>query len=448
MKTKIFLSTLGTGLTSFIQGQGEVFRKDFIRAGDWVVRQKGKFVKFSVTPERIKKWEETFKLFRQRGISVPLTVDHKEVADTSGKKVVRKLKPTQAEAKRGDVVNLFAEGSVGYFDVVPADKDSETLMTRCPEVSLELETDLVDGLGNHYDEAITAITLTPIPVMPGQQMTWDKVPAREVWEEMASAPVKTSRGEEVVYLSADPMLNDTQNTQENSMSPSLLQRLRNATKMSTDPEDEVCAKAVHHMEMCRSGEYMSREDHDKLTKEAVDKALEDANKLQNENDAKITKLSRDLEQAKAGTRVITIDELARDVDEDALDMAASGITARIEALAVARKCTPGQKKLLLSRLVGETGKRPVIALSRKTASKVGLPDPLANIVLEIFESADLGEMTKLLKETTGTQQKTVLNRENDATHPQETDAQYDPEVTKRMIASFNNKEFATSGFSM
>lgn len=220
-----------------------------------------------------------------------------------------------------------------------------------------------------------------------------------------------------------------------SMSPTHLERLRKALSMPNDPENEVHGKAVDHIEACRPGRYMSREDHDKALADAATaaaatlKAAEDKTAAES---AKIVTMSRELETAKAGTRLITVAELAKTVDEDGLEMAADGIKSRIEALG--NKATPKQKELLLSRLVGTAGQRPVIALSRKAATTVGLPDKLADIVLSIFEAGDPVEMAKMLTETSGNQQNPVtLSRD-----PKQGDITYDPAVTERMVARINN----------
>ena len=204
------------------------------------------------------------------------------------------------------------------------------------------------------------------------------------------------------------------------MDPTLLSRLRTATNMPNDPEDAVIGKAADHMEKCAKGEYLSREDADA----AVAAALAP-------KETKILSLSRDLESAKAGTRVVTVEELAKSVDEDAMEMAAGGVKSRIEALG--NRATPGQKKLLMSKLVGEPGARNVIALSKKTANKVGLDATLADIVLSVFEAGDPAEMAKLLKEESGKQRRTELSRD---TNP-EGEVVYDPKLTEKMVSHMN-----------
>jgi len=416
--TRIVFSSAKTGLGLF-QQVGEVFRKDFMRVGEWVARTLGgKPIKISVTKERIARWERTFAAFRKRGISVPLTVDHIQVTDENGKPVLRKLTPGMAEAKRGEVVNLFAQGDRGMCEVTPADEEAKTLMNRCPEVSFELEKDFVDQYGNYYPEAVTAITLTPVPMLPGQQMVWEKVAGGDPLKIAASRDPR-DKDREIICMSAEPLL-ESETHSESHMSPTHLERLRKAMAMPSDPEEEVHAKAVSHIEGCYGKGYMSREDADKLVASA-----------RKEGEDKILVMSRQLEEAKAGTRLLTVEDLAKDADEDALEMAAGGIEARVKALA--GRYTPTQIKLVMSKLVGETGKRNVIACSRKTATKVGLPDTLANMVLEILEAGDPAEMKKMLEEQSKAQNIKIVASRN----PNQDVSQFDEGVMKRMIESAN-----------
>lgn len=407
MGTRILFSNAGVSLGTFSR-TGENYRKDFIREGIWTVSKSGD--KLPVTKDRIRKWQKHFSLFRERGISVPLTVDHIRTTDKHNNPILRKLSPGMAEAKRGTVQNLFEEGGSGWVDVSPADQEAVTLMNRCPEVSLELEKDFVDGHGNYYDEAITAITLTPIPVIPGQKLEWERVDESDPVAVAASRDPR-DQNREIISLTAEPFLNPNPtkpgNTSESSMNATLLSRARTLLSMPNDAEDAVHAKLLEYAE----------------GRAAVEK--DTAAKLK-ERDERITSLSRD-----GGTvKVITIQELAKTVDEDSLDMCARGLETRINALGA--RCTPAQRKMLLSRFVGDKDSRKVLGLSRKIAKQAGFDEAIGDSVVEIFEAADLTEMNKLLIEQSKTQS-VKLNRAADpAAQPQE-----DLELTKRMTASAN-----------
>jgi hypothetical protein len=123
----------------------------------------------------------------------------------------------------------------------------------------------------------------------------------------------------------------------------------------------------------------------------------------------VTKLSRDLEEARKGTRPLTLADISASVDPEAAEMMAEATAARINNL---KGYTPNQKKIMLARLVGEKDKRNVIALSRKAAAQIGLDKTLTDLVFEILEAGDPAEMANLLKEGSGPQGKTVLSRED------------------------------------
>lgn len=129
------------------------YRKDVIRTGRFFVPKMRLWLE--VTPDRMDRWVSTFDLMRRRGVKVDLTLDH--------------LDPGSAESKRGELVRLQRLGDTLYADVEVADAETELLLARCPEVSLELDQGFQDGLGNTYDEALTAVTICRQPVVPGQQ---------------------------------------------------------------------------------------------------------------------------------------------------------------------------------------------------------------------------------------------------------------------------------------
>ena len=420
-----------------------VWRKDFVRTGKWNIP--GQDVKLVITPARIKKWEKTFELMQSKGHTIPLTIDHRNWRDPeTGKLYKQKLKPNMTEAKIGKVVNLFAADDRGMFDVIPADDEAKDLMNRCPEVSLELRYDYTDTDGTVYDEAITAITLTPDPVILGQLEEWELVGEGEEDDETAdtlsqaqsgrliclsatqektmpeekTAEVAHKTGEELAKKPFKFPVNDSQGEAEHAVHMS---RLRKAMKM---PEGEtsdhhVLGKCAEHMEMCRGvSNYMSKEDHEKALAEAVSEAT-----------AKVTTLSKELETVKADGLKMT------DIDDDTREILSGSYKTRIENLGT--KATPAQKALLLSKIVGD-GKSSPVCLSRKAARSMGLPAPVAEILLEVFEAGNPAEMAKLLQEQSGGQGKAV-----ELSKPTAADISTDPDVTKRMIDSVNGKATGT-----
>jgi len=137
------------------QGNKPRYRKDAIRVGHFIARNPidGSDLKLDVTPERLQQWAERFNQMRKNGVRVDLTVDHKR----------------GAEAVRGDVTGMRLDGDRLLFDAEPADQESETLLQRCPEVSVEIDPDARDGQGNRYGEAIKAISVCRNAVVTDQQ---------------------------------------------------------------------------------------------------------------------------------------------------------------------------------------------------------------------------------------------------------------------------------------
>jgi hypothetical protein len=147
MSSKMCLATSG-GFTH--TGDG-LYRKDVIRTGRWFVPHMG--VWLDVDAARLDHWAQQFTRMKAAGVSVDLTVDHR-----SG-----------AEAKRGETLRLEREGDTLYAVVRPADEDSEALLRRCGEVSIEVERELIDGRGTKFSDAITAVSVCRKPVVTGQQ---------------------------------------------------------------------------------------------------------------------------------------------------------------------------------------------------------------------------------------------------------------------------------------
>ena len=381
--TKIILSTSKLNLSAFAESAG-VFRKDFVRVGNWWIAKNR--LTLPVDAARIDRWAKNFQLMLSRGITIPLTVDHDMVLDPkTGQMVKRPLSPAMAEAKRGEIINLFRQDDRGMFDVKPADAESVTLMNRCPEVSLELTPNFVDAYKNVYDEAITAITLTPIPVIPGQ-LEFEKIAAS-----------RATAGDETIYLSAEPITDGNTTLLEPSMKPEHIAKARTMLKLADNtPDADVEGAVIKHLELCTGGTMLSRADHDAAVKVEADKVIA---------------LSRQVDELKAGKEPTTLNLSRLGIDEDAMDMAADAMTARVDGLLTACKITPAQKPLLLSLIAGAAGKRPAIMLSRKAAGAVGLSEPLAKEILAVLEAGNPGELAKLLEQQTASQKTLKLSHD-------------------------------------
>ena len=419
-RIKLVLSTKGTGLGNFASTNG-VFRKDFIRVGNWHVRT-GRLSPngiLAVTKERIQKWASNFNLMLSRGVTVPLTVDHIEVQDpVTGKMLARKLTPAMAEAKRGSVVQMCLDGERGDIEVIPSDDDAIVLMNRCPEVSLELERNFKDGEGNIYDEAITAITLTPKPVVPGQEMEWEKVAAS-----------RDGDGTNIVYLSAEPIDIDdvdpaTKLSRGSHMANShAADRIRKAMALPGSVSDEDAHnEAAKHLEQCsgRGRTYMSREDFDKELNERLTAAT-----------AEIDTLKTQLAAATVEAGKVNLSRI--EVDAEALETLQDAYASKIDALVTNGRITPSQKALVMSLVCGTKEAPNKISLSRKVATAAGLTERLGDSILKIFETGDVAEMAELLKKRTGVQEKIKLSH-GAAETVKDGDKLFDQEMQDRLEA--------------
>lgn len=354
--------------------KGDVYRKDYIRDGKWLLKSsKAADVVLPVDENRRAKWTNNFNRMKSAGISIPLTVDHEMVLDEATNKLVRKsLVPGMAQARRGEITNLMSEGDRGLFDVLPASPKALEEMQNCPFVSLELSKDFKDAYGNYYDEAITAITLTPKPVIPGQWDEFIKIAASTMVNE--SDPFLNHSGA-VVYLSAEPI-----------------------TTLKTE-------KAMYSLAIKLALG---------LTAEATDAQVE----------ARILGQATELSTIKSRPSI----NLSRDnYDPDGLEGMAVGVGSRIETLSRECKATPAQVTYLKTALLGTPGNRPIICLSQKAATMLSLESPVADIVLKAFELGNPADLLTLTQQGIA-QRKVLLSDPAQNT----TEVKEDPDLIKRM----------------
>ncbi len=158
------------------------YRKDCARVGQFTAYNpsNGKPVQLEITPTRLAKWVRAFENFTDAGNLVDLTANHE---------------PRGAHSVYGRVLSLFRARAVGDAlvldddgdrlgaDVAFADAEARAVGLRCDSLSIEVEEDFLDGLGNHYPEAITAVTICRQPVVNGQLQ----------FRELESARVAASR---------------------------------------------------------------------------------------------------------------------------------------------------------------------------------------------------------------------------------------------------------------
>lgn len=330
------------------------FRKDAIRVGSYDVPGLG-----PVSQQRLGLWADMFGLMRERGVSVPLTVDH--------------LPASKAEAKRGSIVGMLVEGDRLMFDTEVPDEECETLLGRCPEVSVEITPNFRDGKGNLYPEAITAISLTPVPIVPGQE-PFQRIAASRT----AANGAGSGTAESLVYrLSVhSPAASET----SAMFSADQLKQLRTTLGVGDDVKDDQLAPKV--LEALTSG---------KTAASGLTEAATNLSRVSTERDT----LKTQVESLQKGK--------APEVDPDTIEEAADNRKTKLSRLVETGRLTPAALKVAEQKLVGEAGKRPAICLSRKAATHAGLSEPIADTVIAILEANDPAELAKLLGQRTGGQ---------------------------------------------
>ena len=344
------------------------YRKDAIRVGKFVARNPidGTDLHLDVTPERINRWLAANKIMRENGVSIDLTKDHKRGADF----------------KLGSVDTLDIDGDTLMFDLTVDDDDAEKLLKRCPEVSVEIEPNARDGLGNQYGEAITAITVCRKPVVPGQQPFIPIAASRET-DTAASHLIVFSRNQLEEHLTTN---------QESDM-------------LTTEQRAEAIKKLG-------------------LKTDASDKQITDAIMLSLDTPSQLTELQADLDKSKkantdlqakldAGNKPIT---LSREVEVMSKRMLKSDLDKLVEQGCIA--------PAVVEKLMPELSKPVMLSID------AGADEPnYATIVNALAENKNL---SSLLGERTGGQTIT-LSRETPGGDAEENELKELAERTKKNL---------------
>jgi hypothetical protein len=337
------------------------FLKDVIRAGQFFVPHMG--IWLDVDTKRIDDWVTQFSRMHANGVNVPLTIDHAQTAD----------------AVRGSITRLFRQGDELMMECEVPDDDSAALLARCPHVSLELEKKVKDGTGASYDEAVTAVTITPKPVVPDQQ------PFQRIAASRDGAADPSGKNDVVVLrLTAikDPQhkgapLNPARSTpMPVTLTAEQATALMTALGISGVPDDQVAGKLVEGVTGL-------------------------ATKVKG-HDTTIASLNTELTTVKASLTEAGKAKMP-EIDVDALEEAADSTKTKLGLLVEKAKITPAVKAKLEGIFLGSDGKRPAICLSRKAAAHAGLPAPIARAVIEALEDNDAAALSKTLGEKAGPQ---------------------------------------------
>lgn len=116
-------------------------------------------MRFSLGPAMFKHWVEIFKKFREKGIKLPLYIEHpKNQADG-------------VEKNRGEVVELECgvdeKGRQSLYGLCEFRDEEAEKLTKTADVSVFASETFKDGTGEEYVWPLQHIALTDRPVLPG-----------------------------------------------------------------------------------------------------------------------------------------------------------------------------------------------------------------------------------------------------------------------------------------
>ena len=126
------------------------FWADGIRVGRYI-HPAGKF-ELHVDEKRLDAWADNFRKMKAAGVDVPVPIDHS----------------SSARDNLGYVVDIKRERDTLKLLHQLIGEDAIKLAAR-NKVSLGIDPRFVDGLGNAFGDCIVHSSLTPVPLVPGQE---------------------------------------------------------------------------------------------------------------------------------------------------------------------------------------------------------------------------------------------------------------------------------------
>lgn len=316
------------------------YRKELIRVGTF--RVPGSDITLDVTPDRLDKWVENFKLMRDDGESIDLTKDHLDGAEGQ----IGKVHQIGRARIDGDKIVPDEKGDVLFGDIEPADEDCDKIVQRCPKVSVEIEEDFEIGTSKKFDEALTAVSVVRKPVVGGQ-----------------TGPVKIAASRDsgtgnfggvVVCFSADSKPKDKTKLSrgDDMLTNEQITEIRKITGIGDDVDGEEFGK--------------------KLIASLNDKP-------ENQTEA-VTKLTRERDQLK--TQVATLEKgKVPDVDPDLLEVQAKNTKLELDRLEKDQFISKKQREAFEEIIAGKEDGRPKVMLSRKVAEASGFKGALGEILI-------------------------------------------------------------------
>lgn len=328
------ISPISIGAREKIEGVlVQKFKKDMLKVGQYKHPSAG--WELDVTPEKLEKYLAAFKAMQANGVDVEIPIDHSRSASDN----------------LGYVTDMFIEpdenGVPTLYGVHEArGEDAIGVIARNKNVSVAIEKNLVDGKGNKYGEAIVHSSVVQGPIVPGQG---------------EFIPIAASKdGGDIEQI---PVFNLCEG--DKTMDKEMLLKL----KALLGKDDDSTAENI-----------MSR-------LEAAMKAGADS--LTTAKDENIN-LKKEVEKIKAASTQTASTEVK--IDPNLAEQMGSTAEQQLSLLAQAGKITPAVKDKLTAGLIGETGKRNLIALSLGENSS---PSVLTVVVDALKENdiMKLGEQT-------------------------------------------------------
>lgn len=307
------------------------------------------------TAERMDKQIAAFHRMQADGIPVPFMKKHSE----SGEDLLGYVVGMEKELSE-DGYSLY-----GMHEVVG--KENIEMVERCKTTSPYIE-DFTSGKNVAYGEAITHNALAPKAVIPNQKP----------FEEKGRGYLSCEGP--FVAIAASQIIKDenisgkTENTENtpNRRTGKMIQVDDKALQTILGIDTAITAENV--AEVIKTGITSERDKAGEIGKKLTDLTA---------TNATLAAQIKDLEKGETP-----------EVDLDTLEDAADVRSERIDLLVEKKKISPAIAASMKVKLLGEPGKRNAYALSRKVS---GLPTPLVDDVIEMFNQNDvveLGEQTK------------------------------------------------------
>ena len=299
-----------------------------------------------VDQDRLDRMVQTFNRMKQAGVTSDVTVDHSQ----------------SARDKVGEIVGARRDGDRLILTHQFADEEGEKLARRAPEVSVEIEPELVDGQANTYRDALVASSIVRQPVVPGQSGFAKVAASRDDAGQASGTAVALP-----FRLSAD---SSTANDQTPGTTGDMTMQL-------TEEQRKQARKLTGLGEDAGDDQLQS-----KLTELALNKGLapdeeqvskSEFEKVQNQ----LNETKQELEKHKPHQPSETEKQLQNQLDETEAENAES----KAKQLVAAGRMSADASTKLLNLLAGQQGARKRMTLSR---GQNGEPS-LARQVLDILE---------------------------------------------------------------